>query len=162
MFFSEYGGTARRPRLFEETLALYSPQMMDVFSGGCVYEFWYGANRYGLVKMRPSTEESAREDPELFLDHTRQTEWGTLLVLKDFENYKAKLHARREIGPNSDGGETRKEAVKTMALDQRQTSEQRTLTNVGQIPDSCVNWTEIEEATRNTSQPAASNATVLM
>ena len=150
MFFSEYGGVARRPRLFEETLALYSPQMTKIFSGGCVYEFWYRTNGYGLVHMRPSTDDSTSADPALILDHTRQTDQGTLLVFKDFENYKARLHATRETEPISDGAETGKEDATMAARDQSQTSLQHTLTDIGQIPESCVNWTEIEKATRST------------
>jgi len=36
--FSEYSNSAYQPRLFQETKALYSLQMSQVFSGGCVYE----------------------------------------------------------------------------------------------------------------------------
>ena len=82
--------------------------MTKVFSGGCVYEFWYGTNWYGLVKMRPRIEEYVREDPDMVVDRIRNTDWGILLVLNDFENYKAKLLETREMKPISDGTEIRK------------------------------------------------------
>ncbi|KXJ96388.1 Glucanosyltransferase-domain-containing protein [Microdochium bolleyi] len=51
VFFSEYGAQIGQPRIFEETRALYSPAMTGVFSGGIVYEWFYGSNRYGLVNL---------------------------------------------------------------------------------------------------------------
>lgn len=39
------------PRIFEEILALYSNDMVDIFSGGLVYEFTQEPNNYGLVKV---------------------------------------------------------------------------------------------------------------
>ena len=131
--------------MFEETLALYSPQVTKVFSGGCAYEFYYGSNRYGLVKMRPSIEEFVRKDPNMIVDHTRNTDWGILLVLKDFENYKARLLETREIQTDIDGTETHDEEATMMASDQTQTRQQEALPTVSHVPESCVNWAEIEE-----------------
>lgn len=54
VFFAEYGcnepdGAAGR--IFQETTALYSDEMTEVFSGGIVYMFHQEANDYGLVKV---------------------------------------------------------------------------------------------------------------
>lgn len=37
--------------MFHETTAIYSSEMTHVFSGGCVYEFCQGPNRYGIVQI---------------------------------------------------------------------------------------------------------------
>lgn len=51
VFFSEYGATTVRPRVFYETRAIHSSEMTHVFSGGCVYQFYQGPNRYGIVEL---------------------------------------------------------------------------------------------------------------
>lgn len=122
IFLSEYGAKVGQTRVFEETRASYSTQMTRVFSGGCVYESWHNSNGYGLAKMltrreeeslayRQSTEGLTPERQTLTdlrrlygreVVETRQTAWGTLLVLKDFANYKASLVATREVPPNVD------------------------------------------------------------
>lgn len=51
IFFSEYGCNLVRPRLFQETAALYSDQMTGVFSGGLIYEFTQEPADYGIVKV---------------------------------------------------------------------------------------------------------------
>ncbi|KAI5864458.1 glycolipid anchored surface protein [Durotheca rogersii] len=51
VFISGYGAYLGLRRLFHETRAIYSPPMVDVFSGGIVYEFINHHNSgYGLVK----------------------------------------------------------------------------------------------------------------
>lgn len=50
IFFSEYGCNEVQPRVFQEVEALYSPDMIGVFSGGLVYEFSQEPNNYGLVE----------------------------------------------------------------------------------------------------------------
>ncbi|QYT06199.1 1,3-beta-glucanosyltransferase [Trichoderma simmonsii] len=55
VFFAEYGcnlpdGAANR--IFQETAALYSDTMTEVFSGGIVYMFFEEANDYGLVSVK--------------------------------------------------------------------------------------------------------------
>lgn len=54
VFLAEYGCNAvggAEGRLFEDTLALYSKDMTDVFSGGIVFKFQQETNDYGLVKI---------------------------------------------------------------------------------------------------------------
>lgn len=51
VFFSEYGCNEVRPRLFQETAALYSDKMTGVFSGGLIYEFTQEKNDYGIVEV---------------------------------------------------------------------------------------------------------------
>jgi hypothetical protein len=54
VFLSEYGCNEVLPRRFDEVQALYSPAMVNVFSGGLVYEFTQEPNNYGLVKVLPN------------------------------------------------------------------------------------------------------------
>lgn len=86
VFFSEYGTNTMKPRIFQETSAIYSPEMTHVFSGGIVYEFWYGANEYGIVKW----EKDENGNPT-----------GELLKMKDFRNLKKRLREATDE-PNTD------------------------------------------------------------
>ncbi|KAK8440646.1 hypothetical protein RJF_1857 [Candidozyma auris] len=51
VFLSEYGCNKVTPRMFSEVQALYSDDMIGVFSGGLAYEFSQEPNNYGLVKV---------------------------------------------------------------------------------------------------------------
>lgn len=66
VFFSEYGANTVRPRVFHETTAIYSSEMTHVFSGGCVYQFYQGPNRYGIVELtqNPDGTKSLRKSSE--------------------------------------------------------------------------------------------------
>ncbi|KAI1372229.1 glycolipid anchored surface protein [Hypoxylon crocopeplum] len=76
VFFSEYGRNTLRPRLFQETHAIYTDiSMLLLFSGGIVYEFFEYGNKFGLVRRE--------EDPA--------TGQVTLRALKDFKNLKKNL-----------------------------------------------------------------------
>ncbi|KAJ5816256.1 Glycoside hydrolase superfamily [Penicillium robsamsonii] len=50
LFLSEYGCNTNT-REFNEVKALYSEKMTPVYSGGLVYEYTEGGNKYGLVKI---------------------------------------------------------------------------------------------------------------
>ncbi|KAI1136808.1 glycoside hydrolase family 72 protein [Hypoxylon sp. FL0543] len=52
VFFSFYGNKTY-PRLFQETFAMFTNKdMLRVFSGGAVYEFFQGSDQYGLVEAQ--------------------------------------------------------------------------------------------------------------
>ncbi|KAH8811122.1 Glucanosyltransferase [Xylogone sp. PMI_703] len=75
---SEYSDASHKnspARKFENTLALYSEPMTNVFSGGCVYEYIEGPNHYGLVRI--NEDKSAME-------------------LEDFQNLKESLSRSME------------------------------------------------------------------
>ncbi|RYP58625.1 hypothetical protein DL769_008880 [Monosporascus sp. CRB-8-3] len=78
VFFSEYGSNAEAgARLFQETRSILSRDMTDTFSGGIVYEFFEGSNRYGLVREN-------KED-------------GGLGRLRDFKNLRASVRACEHV-----------------------------------------------------------------
>ncbi|RYO95970.1 hypothetical protein DL765_011708 [Monosporascus sp. GIB2] len=78
VFFSEYGANAGLgARLFQETRSVLSRDMTDTFSGGIVYEFFEGSNRYGLVREN-------EED-------------GSLERLHDFKNLRASVRACEHV-----------------------------------------------------------------
>ncbi|GFP59596.1 1,3-beta-glucanosyltransferase ARB_07487 [Trichoderma asperellum] len=54
VFFAEYGcnlPNGAAGRIFQETGALYAPNMTEVLSGGIVYEYFEETNDYGLVQV---------------------------------------------------------------------------------------------------------------
>ncbi|PTB47011.1 uncharacterized protein TrAFT101_003554 [Trichoderma asperellum] len=55
VFFSEYGCNTPMPRYWNETQAIYGPDMTPVFSGGFVYEYTEEDNHYGLVNISGDT-----------------------------------------------------------------------------------------------------------
>ncbi|KAL5091980.1 hypothetical protein CI102_6611 [Trichoderma harzianum] len=55
VFFSEYGCNTPMPRYWNETQAIYGPEMTPVFSGGVVYEYTEEENHYGLVNITGDT-----------------------------------------------------------------------------------------------------------
>jgi hypothetical protein len=157
IIMSEYGVNIQNPRKFEETSALYSPAMSQVFSGGCAYEFWEGSNAYGLVEL--VNQEQARSTPAWAVEKSResalaraydpkktaekrQTERGPLSIFHDFVNYKANLDATRGIDMNWEGDVMESEAAErgTVDLSQRQWPWEPE----NQVPDTVVDWTETE------------------
>ena len=48
-FLSEYGCNTVEPRPFTEVLALYGPEMNDVFSGGIAYAYFQEQNNFGTL-----------------------------------------------------------------------------------------------------------------
>jgi len=61
VFFSEYGCNDPTPRLFDEVLALYGPQM-TVMSGGLVYEWTQETSNYGLVQLYSNNSAQLLQD----------------------------------------------------------------------------------------------------
>ncbi|KAI8368796.1 Glucanosyltransferase-domain-containing protein [Choanephora cucurbitarum] len=62
VFLSEYGCNLVTPRLFGEVASIYGPEMTDIWSGGVVYEWTQENNRYGLVKIKSTTEVELMQD----------------------------------------------------------------------------------------------------
>lgn len=79
VFLSEYGGCeGNQTRPFGEAQTLHGPAMTPVFSGGCAYEFFEGANHYGLVRSGAD---------------------GALRPTEDFAGLRAHLRAARDETP---------------------------------------------------------------
>jgi 1,3-beta-glucanosyltransferase GAS3 len=66
VFMSEYGCRDIRPRIFDETAALYSSKMTPYFSGGVVYEYTEEANDFGLVVLNADGSAELRVDYDNF------------------------------------------------------------------------------------------------
>ncbi|KAJ4355229.1 hypothetical protein N0V95_003124 [Ascochyta clinopodiicola] len=152
---SEYGLRMEGPRLFQETAALYSPQMSQVFSGGCAYEFHQSANLYGLVELidqeqarttpawavQKSREKAlARSDDPEKTAEKRKTERGTLSIFHDFLNYKENLDATRGIETHWEGDIMEREAAERANVD---TSHKNWPWEL-QIPNTVVDWARLE------------------
>jgi hypothetical protein len=135
MFVSEYGTTSpHQPRHFHETTALFSPATCRVFSGGCVYEFWQGANGYGLVEM---VERGKDAGDESRIYERRKRETGTVLVFRDFVEYKARLAEVGGVEGEDDGevGGGGKEKGERSSMQSWQVELR--------VPESCVDWERI-------------------
>ncbi|OBT65637.1 hypothetical protein VE03_05601 [Pseudogymnoascus sp. 23342-1-I1] len=62
VFMSEYGCREIRPRIFDETAALYSSKMNPYFSGGVVYEYTQEKNDFGLVILNSDGSAKLKTD----------------------------------------------------------------------------------------------------
>ena len=157
IFMSEYGTLIPDPRLFQETAALYSPEMSQVFSGGCAYEFWNSSNGYGLVEL--VGQEQARTTPAWAVEQRRdkaiersdnpsktaekrETERGTVSVFHDSVNYRDNLNATREIDSSWEGDVMEREAAERGNVDTRQRN--WPWEPEFQVPVTVVEWAEIE------------------
>ncbi|KAF4547506.1 1,3-beta-glucanosyltransferase PGA4-like protein [Elsinoe fawcettii] len=154
MFISEYGNNAYDPREFKETLAIYSAPMTDVFTGGCVYEFWQAINLYGLVELMPKEGDTrsarrrkviAKMDVKTKVAEKREREDGTLLIYHDFVNYKNML-AAVDQRPDVD----RQDEWVLVSRNQSEpgSADKWPWEPKYSEPPSCMNWDEIEEELR--------------
>lgn len=91
IFFSQYGCNLGGDRIFQETTAIFSPAMTQVFSGGVAYEFYEHQDShdpdhsgYGLVKPENATVGRG------------------LTLLPDFYSLKARLADCAEVEPATD------------------------------------------------------------
>lgn len=160
IFMSQYGTNVPNPRLFQETVALYSPRMSQVFSGGCAYEFWQGMNGYGLVELieqgqdRTISKRAIQQTRERALARSndlrktaekRMTEWGALSIFYDFVNYREKLEATKKIDEIWEGDAVEREAAERGNV----------MTQMNwpwelefKVPDSCVDWEAVGDMVR--------------
>ncbi|KAF2997648.1 hypothetical protein E8E13_005309 [Curvularia kusanoi] len=161
IFMSGYGANIPNPRLFQETLALYSPQMSRVFSGGCAYTFWEAMNSYGLVDLvdqehAPSASAEAIEqrhqsaltkaDNPRKTAEKRRTDRGILAIFHDFVRYKENLEATRGIDTAWEGNIMEHEAAERGNVDTTQMS--WPWEPEAQLPDTIV----VEALTKNVKE----------
>lgn len=158
IFMSEYGTNVPNPRLFQETAALYSPRMSQVFSGGCAYELWQGSNGYGMVELldqEPSRTISAwalaqrreqflaRSENPMKTAEKRNTERGPLSIFHDFMNYKTNLGATGDIERTWEGDIMERQAADRASMDATQRN--WPWEPEFQVPDSVVDWDQLED-----------------
>lgn len=104
VFFSEYGCNQVTPRKFSEVQCLYSEDMIDVFSGGLVYEFTQEANNYGLVKETENQDVVILDD-FLFLkyqmDHLAELNYAHIAEAfrQDSAKIKSTLKKSTHVAP---------------------------------------------------------------
>lgn len=90
VFYSEFGCNNPYPRVFTEVGAIYSDEMMPVFSGGVVYEYANEVNNYGLVNI------SADGSIDLLADYyTLQAQYNKL----DFTTIQSSVANTTTITP---------------------------------------------------------------
>ncbi|KAJ2609405.1 1 3-beta-glucanosyltransferase gel4 [Coemansia sp. RSA 1365] len=75
---TEYGCNLVRPRTFSEIKSLYGKDMMDIFSGGIMYEYSEEDNEYGIVKVSYGNSKAEKND--------------------DYDNFKNALQAAKPKG----------------------------------------------------------------
>lgn len=125
--------------------------MTDIFSGGCAYELWQGSNTYGLASLKRKIPSSSRRSaPKLgSVAETRETDLGTLSLFEDFVNYKARLASIEEV-MESDG-------VLVTGVQKTTRTADAHFENGGfdgEVPESCVDWANVEEAINKDSRQA--------
>ncbi|KAK9466828.1 Glucanosyltransferase-domain-containing protein [Lipomyces arxii] len=82
LFFSEYGCNLVEPREFTEVQAIYSAKMLEVFSGGLMYEYVQEANNYGIANVSAASTD--------------------VVLLEDYYNLQHQLNLT--VMPTGDGG----------------------------------------------------------
>jgi hypothetical protein len=145
---SEYGAgdTTESPRTFAETPTIYSPEMTEIFSGGCVYQFWQGSNNYGLALFEPDAATyDRRNTPKAGkVAEKRESDIGNVLLFEDFKNYKAQLAVlpRMPTGVNERSAEQQN-------MVEAQSPKSWNFEIEGEVPESCVDWSAIEEGLKS-------------
>jgi len=136
-------------RTFAETATLYSPEMTEVFSGGCVYELWQGSNAYGLalLERKLPTKDRWRTAKPGMVAEKRESDFGTLLLFEDFMNYKAQLAALPQRLTSVDQQPATEQNVEHAASPTSWKFEIE-----GTVPESCMDWPAIEEELEVTTQ----------
>ena len=116
--------------------------MTEVFSGGCVYEFWQGSNCYGLAQLEPSSANYDRRNTPIAgkVAEKRESDLGTVLLFEDFMNYKTQLAALPQLSTSKN--ERMTEQQKTVEAQSMMSPESDI---EGEVPESCMDWLVIEE-----------------
>lgn len=90
VFFSEFGCNLVSPRTFEEIGAMYSDDMVGVFSGGLVYEFSEEQNKYGLVFINEKGNVRLLEDYDALKIQYSAVEYPTGRQISDLYSRNGK------------------------------------------------------------------------
>jgi hypothetical protein len=117
--------------------------MSRILSGGCVYQFGEHGNRYGLVAL-PARHRGINDLKNRVME-TRQIEGGEIFIFHDFANYKARLAESKIEDASWDC--MQEEAKIRPDVDVTQLSwpwgEEH------QMPESCLDWPNIDDLMRN-------------
>jgi len=120
--------------------------MTEVFSGGCVYEFWQGSNSYGLAQFEPSAATYDRRNTSQAgkVAEKRESDIGTLSLFEDFMNYKAQLATLPQIPTSAN-----ENLAERQKMVEGQSSTSGDFDIEGTVPESCVDWLAIEEGLKS-------------
>lgn len=77
VFFSEYGCIVPPPRYWNETGAIYGPDMDTTFSGAVAYQWTQDANDYGIVDVNGTTT-TLLEQYDMFRDKLELINWDNI------------------------------------------------------------------------------------
>lgn len=100
IFFSETGCIVPGPRTWDDQDAIFSPPMINDWSGSIVYEWIQETNQYGIISYGPEVEDKAQNDETVFDGWTRK---GTPTpVSPDFGNLKTKWASINPTGVRRD------------------------------------------------------------
>lgn len=111
-----------------------------------MYEFWQGANTYGLALLERKNPAFDRRDtprPGKVVEK-RESDLGTVLLFEDFMDYKTQLAALLRMPTN----------VNQRSAEQQKTSKAQSPTSwnfeiEGAVPGTCVDWSTIEEVLKS-------------
>ncbi|KAI7222039.1 hypothetical protein KC333_g1421 [Hortaea werneckii] len=104
MLFNAYGTNVSQPRVWDEVLCLYSPDMTGVFSGGFAYTFFeYGGREYGLVKIDADGRRKTRQEFNSLRNKFRKVnvrfeDEVAVAERKDFEDWMGEFPELRQGG----------------------------------------------------------------
>lgn len=108
VFLSEYGCNEVTPRMFSEVQALYSHDMIGVFSGGLVYEYTQEPNNYGLVQVLDNGDVKLLDDflaLKYQLDHLPEMKYDDVanFLLANAQQMRNSLKKNNHIQPHCSG-----------------------------------------------------------
>lgn len=82
VFYSEFGCNTPSPRVFTEIQSIYGSDMMNVFSGGVVYEFAQEANEYGLATINDDGSVELLSDYDSLKNQYLDIDWTSVQSVK--------------------------------------------------------------------------------
>lgn len=97
LILSEFGCNRVKPRKFTEiSQGIFSPEMMEIFSGGLAYEYSMESNGYGIVKIGDADGDDGNGDVQLLPDFWELKKQYELANKADTSKVKNKIMQRKQ------------------------------------------------------------------